>query len=304
MKEKKVIIIGGPTGVGKSSLAMQLAQHVNCPIISADSRQVYKEMSIGTAKPTIDDLSQVKHYGINTVSITESFNAGMFEQLCDHALGEIFKTSTHAVICGGTGFYIDTFLHGLDVFPAVSDETKSIVQSLYVEGGTEGILSKLRSLDPEYANIVDGSNHRRISRALEVCLSSKYPFSYWLRKKKEKNHPYEIHKFWLNRKREVLYNRINQRVLTMLEMGWLEEARHLLPQKRLTPLKTVGYQELFEHLEGRLSYEEAISEIQKQTRRYAKRQVTWFNNQYEGQQLSLGEERPTALQIILRSIGA
>jgi len=233
--DKTLVIIGGPTAVGKSSLSMALTAELGCPIISVDSRQVYKEMSIGTAKPSKADLEAVKHYCIDIVSIQEIYSAGKYETDVDRAISEIFADSDYAIMCGGTGLYINAFLNGLDKFPDVTDEARDIVKELSTNDILEPLQEKLKEVDLQYYESVDLGNKRRLTRALEVYFSSDQPYSYWLDKRVEKQHSSNIIKLWLNTEREALY---------------------------------------------------PITEIQKQTRRYAKRQVTWFSNQYEGELLT------------------
>ena len=284
--DKTLVIIGGPTAVGKSSLSMALTAELGCPIISVDSRQVYKEMSIGTAKPSKADLEAVKHYCIDIVSIQEIYSAGKYETDVDRAISEIFADSDYAIMCGGTGLYINAFLNGLDKFPDVTDEARDIVKELSTNDILEPLQEKLKEVDLQYYESVDLGNKRRLTRALEVYFSSDQPYSYWLDKRVEKQHSSNIIKLWLNTEREALYQKINNRTHQMIAQGWIDEVKSLLPHRTLRAMDTVGYKELFQYLDGNITKDEAITEIQKQTRRYAKRQVTWFSNQYEGELLT------------------
>lgn len=284
-KLKKLIVIGGPTGVGKSSLAMKLAKQLDCPIICADSRQVYKEMSIGTAKPSEEDLATIQHYCVNHVSIHDTYNAGTFDSDCTAAIRQISTNHQYAIMCGGTGLYIQAFLDGMDDFPKIPEEIRTYVNTLMETQGIDALRTQLSSLDPKYLAEVDVSNHRRLARALEVCLVSGKPYSSFKAQKVKKQHNFEIKKYWLNRNRDELYNRINRRVDIMMDQGWLAEAKELLPYRHIKALDTVGYKELFQYLDGTVDMDTCLAEIKKFTRRYAKRQITWFGNQFNGQMI-------------------
>lgn len=281
---------------------MDLAQTLGCSIISADSRQVYREMSIGTAKASEEDLKRVKHYCVNTTSIAEVYSAGQFEVDSDQAVKEAFESSDFVIMCGGTGLYINAFLKGLDQFPDISDEAKIKVAQIYAHDGITGLQSTLQQIDPQYFEQVDTSNSRRITRALEVYYSSDKPFSFWLNQRTEKQHDYRIIPLWLNMGREKLYQRINQRTHQMIDAGWMEEVQSLMPYRKNRALDTVGYKELFAYLDGAIDLDMAIVEIQKNTRRYAKRQLTWFSNQYQGECLMVDEgtssQKPAILDMI------
>ncbi len=297
--DKTLVIIGGPTAVGKSSLSMALATELGCPIISADSRQVYKEMSIGTAKPSKTDLNTVKHYCIDIASIQEIYSAGKYEADVDAAILEIFSESAYAIMCGGSGLYIQAFLNGLDKFPDITAEARDIVKELSSGDNLRLLQEKLKEVDLPYYESVDLGNVRRLTRALEVYYSSEQPYSYWLEKRVEKRHNYNIIQLWLNTDREALYQRINERTHLMIADGWIHEVRSLLPHRKLRAMDTVGYKEIFKYLDGNITEEEAIKEIQKQTRRYAKRQVTWFSNQYKGELLTYQGSALTMKQDVL-----
>lgn len=300
--QKILFIIGGPTAVGKSSLSMELAKNLNCSIISADSRQVYREMSIGTAKPTKDELLSVKHYCIDVASIHDVYSAGKFEQDADLAVYQSFQEGDYSIMCGGTGLYINAFLNGLDEFPIIKPEAKTAVNSLMKSGGINALQDALSKLDPEYYATVDKANSRRLSRALEVYYSSDLPYSHWLDQRIKKSHAYRILPLWINTDRQKLYEKINTRTIKMIENGWIEEVESLLPYRDYRPLETVGYKEIFQHLDGNLSKPQMIEAIQQSTRRYAKRQVTWFSNQYAGECIEYTETSMSLKDEIIEQI--
>lgn len=286
LSHKTVIVIAGPTGVGKSSLSMQLAEQLKCPIISADSRQVYQQLNIGTAKPSEEELRRVKHYCIDSVPLTEIYSAGRFEMDADQAVKEAHTQSDHIIICGGTGLYINAYLNGLDEFPNITDDARLKVSSIADHYGLDGLIAELKHVDPLSANSLDLNNSRRISRALEVYHSSQIPYSSWKSKKQEKTHHHRILRYWINTDRELLYSKINKRVHVMLDSGWIEEVKGLIQHRHRRALDTVGYKEIFRYLDGEMDTDTLVNEIQKNTRRYAKRQITWFGNQYSGQCLN------------------
>jgi len=280
--QKTIIIIGGPTGIGKSKLSMHLAEQLDCPIISADSRQVYQEINIGTAKPSTEELSRVKHYCVNTTPLTEVYSAGKFEVDADIAIAEAHLKSDYVIVCGGTGLYINALLNGLDEFPDITDTARALVAKIEEKSGIEGLVEELQRVDPVSATSLDLHNTRRIGRALEVYHSSEIPYSKWKAKKTEKVHNYRILSYWLNTDRQRLYDKINKRVHTMLDAGWIAEVEGLVHHRSQRALDTVGYKEIFKYLDGDMDSNTLVNEIQKQTRRYAKRQITWFGNQYDG----------------------
>lgn len=274
---KTLIVIAGPTAVGKTALSIKLAKQLGTWIISADSRQFYKELSIGTAKPSKNEMQDVPHYFIDNVSITEHYSAGMFEKDVLAFLESYFKTHDTIIMCGGSGMYIDAVCEGMDeltgIDPAVREELNKTVK----EKGLKWLQEQVKQHDPEYYKQVDTNNPARLQRALEVCLSSGGPYSAQ-RKGTKKERPFGIVKILLNTERDKLYKRINARVDEMINLGLLNEVKSVFPQKELKALNTVGYKELFEYLEGKTTLEEAILLIKQNTRRYAKRQLTWFNN--------------------------
>ena len=278
-----LIALGGPTGVGKTSVSIEIAQYFDTDIISADSRQLYKEMEIGTAKPDKEKLNKVKHYFINHLSIHESFNVGQYERECLDVLSDLFEIKENVLMVGGTGLYFNAIINGLDDFPEVSLEIKQKVQNQFNSQGIEALQQELKEKDPVYYNQVDFMNPHRLIRALSVIESTGEPFSSFLGKKKVKRN-FSTIQIMLNRPREELYQRINQRVRVMMESGLLEEVKTLYKYKSLPSLNTVGYNELFSYLDGDITLEEAISLIQRNSRRYAKRQITWFTNQGKWQQ--------------------
>jgi tRNA dimethylallyltransferase len=279
--KKHLITIAGPTGVGKTAISIKLAQHFNADIFSADSRQLYKEMSIGTAKPTELELSQAKHHFINHVSINEHYNAGIYEREFNEIISTYFTKNDIGILTGGTGMYIRAAIEGLDHFPDIPKVIRERFEKISTEDGLELLQNLVKELDPEYAKVVDINNARRLTRALEVIETSGKTFTSFLNQKKERKPAYNPIKICLTRDRAQLYNQINQRVDQMMAEGQLNEVKRLLPYKNLKSMQTVGYSELFRHLEGELSLHNAVELFKRNSRRYAKRQMTWFRNQGE-----------------------
>ncbi|GAB2975498.1 tRNA (adenosine(37)-N6)-dimethylallyltransferase MiaA [Mucilaginibacter puniceus] len=272
---KTLVVIAGPTAIGKTAAAIQLAQHFKTAILSADSRQFYREMSIGTAKPTTEELAAAQHYFINSHSITELFSVGDFEKQGLQLLEELFKTHNVVILVGGSGLYIKAICEGFDNIP-VAD--KGVREKLNLELEQKGITylqEKLKQSDPDYYAEVDIHNPQRIIRALEVFESTGKPFSSY-RVANTNKRPFNVIKIALDMPREVLYRRINQRVDVMVEQGLLDEVRSLIPYRHLNALNTVGYSEIFDYLDGNISLDTAIEKIKQNTRRFAKRQLTWF----------------------------
>lgn len=271
---KFLIVIGGPTASGKTSLSIELAQHFNAPILSCDSRQFYREMNIGTAKPDATELSQANHHFIGHISIEQRYTVGDYEREALELLSEIYTVHDIAILVGGSGLYQKAVCEGLDEFPEVRPEIKKLVEKHYQEYGIEGLQSWLQKIDPQYFKEVDLANPHRLMRAISVSESSGQAFSsFRSHKKKTRNFfPIYLEPFW---NRALLYDRINLRVDLMMEAGLLEEARQLFPKKTLKALQTVGYQELFEYFDQNSTLEEAIELIKRNSRRYAKRQLTW-----------------------------
>lgn len=277
-KGRHLIVLAGPTAVGKTDLSVSLAEHFGCDIISGDSRQFYQEMSIGTAKPTPEEMRAVPHHFVDSHSIKDQINAGDFEKLALAQIEACFKTNSMVILTGGSGLFLKAVYDGLDQFPDISNEAKETVSKLYQTEGIEGLQRQLQQLDPDYYNTVDIQNPHRIMRALEVCLSSHQPYSNFLNQSTS-SRPFKTFKIALNRDREELYDRINQRVDIMMKNGLLEEVQSLLPFEHLSSMQTVGYQELFPYLKNEISLAEAISLIKRNSRRYAKRQLTWFRRE-------------------------
>ncbi|WP_419701204.1 tRNA (adenosine(37)-N6)-dimethylallyltransferase MiaA [Mucilaginibacter sp. NFX135] len=274
-KNKTLIVVAGPTAVGKTAAAIELARHYNTVVVSADSRQFFREMSIGTAKPNTQELAAVKHYFIDSHSITEPFSVGDFEKLGLVLLDKLFKTHNKVVLAGGSGLYIKAICEGFDDLPTADPAIRERLNQELEEKGIGYLQQQLQSVDPVYYNEVDLGNPQRIIRALEVFESSGKPFSSY-RQATINKRPFNIIKLALNLPREVLYNRINHRVDLMVQQGLLTEAEALLPFRQFNALNTVGYTELFDYFDGKTSLEKAIEMIKQNTRRFAKRQLTWF----------------------------
>jgi len=274
-KNKTLIVVAGPTAVGKTAAAIELAKHYQTVVVSADSRQFFKEMSIGTAKPSEQELAAVKHYFIDSHSITEPFSVGDFEKQGLALLDELFKTHNQVVLAGGSGLYIKAICEGFDDLPTADPAIRERLNQELEEKGIANLQQQLQSVDPVYYNEVDLGNPQRIIRALEVFESSGKPFSSY-RQATVNKRPFNIIKLALNLPREVLYNRINHRVDLMVQQGLLAEVEALLPSRHLNALNTVGYAELFDYFDGKTSLEKAIEMIKQNTRRFAKRQLTWF----------------------------
>ena len=277
---KKLIVLLGPTGVGKTALSLELAQRYGCPIISSDSRQIYKGIEIGTAAPTAAEQALVKHYFIGIKDLTEDYSAGQYEIDALNLINELFKTHDTLLLTGGSMMYIDAVCNGIDDIPTVSKEAREEAQKIYETEGLEGLTAKLKELDPVWYEKVDLKNHRRVMHAVEVCLFTGKPYSSFLTfKKKERD--FEIEKIGLERPREELYDRINKRVDVMIAEGLEEEARKVYHLKHLNSLNTVGFKEMFAYFDGEISRERAIELIKQNSRHYAKRQMTWFRRDTE-----------------------
>ena len=273
--EKTLIVITGPTAVGKTALCLEIAKHFDIPIINADSRQIYKELRIGTASPTSEQMQQVPHFFVGSLSLNDYYSASLFEQQVLECLEQQFLTSDYALLSGGSMMYIDAVCDGIDDIPTIDDETRTLMKQRLADEGLEALVEELRRLDPEYYEIVDRQNPRRVVHALEICTMTGKTYTSF-RKREKRQRPFQIIKIGLNRPREELYDRINQRVDQMMADGLLEEAKSLYPLRHLNALNTVGYKELFDHLEGRWPLEEAVERIKGNTRRYARKQLTWY----------------------------
>ena len=272
---KTLITIAGPTAVGKTGFAIALAKRLGAEIFSADSRQVYQELNIGVAKPTLTQLEEVKHHFIGNISIHEPYDVASYVDEMNEALKAYFEHHDVAILCGGTGLYIDALHNGIDTMPDIPTHIREHYQQLLTSEGLEPLQDELRNKDIEYYNVVDKQNPRRVLRALEVIAVSGEPFSNF-RKKNGKGQGYRKLNYLLEMDREQLYHRINYRVDNMINQGLLEEVKNLMPYQNLKALQTVGYTELFDYLEGKHNLETAVELIKRNSRRYAKRQMTWF----------------------------
>jgi len=275
MGRNKLFLIVGPTACGKTDYSISLAKEIGSPIISCDSRQIYRELKIGTAPPTPSQLREVKHYFIHSHSIFDYYTAGRYELEAISLLGELFKERNTLIMVGGSGLYADAVCYGLDDFPSPDIDIRAALISRVKSEGVESIANELKGLDPESYYSIDISNPQRVIRAMEVFLTTGKKFSSF-KSFCRKERDFEVERVVIERDRNELYERINKRADTMISMGLVEEARGLFPHKDLIALKTVGYRELFDHFEGKISLQEAIELIKRNTRRYAKRQITWF----------------------------
>ena len=272
---KTLIVITGPTAVGKTALCLDLARHYDIPIINADSRQIYRELKIGTAAPTEEQLRQVRHYFVGTLGLTDYYSASMYEEQVIALLQELFATHDYALLTGGSMMYIDAVCNGIDDIPTVDDETRQTLKRRLADEGLEALCEELRQLDPEHYAIVDRQNPRRVVHALEICHMTGRTYTSF-RAGERKQRPFRIVKIGLTRPRDVIYERINQRVDQMMGDGLLDEARALYPLRQLNALNTVGYKEMFAYLDGTWTLEEAVERMKGNTRRYARKQLTWF----------------------------
>ncbi len=274
-----IVVIGGPTGSGKTDLAIRLARETGASIISADSRQIYREMPIGSAAPTPAQMQEAEHYFVGSHSIYEPFNAGIFAAEADVLLEELIQKNPIQIVCGGSGLYINALLNGMDDLPEVPEALRKALAEELESKGLEALQVELKRLDPVYASTIDLQNKARVLRALELIKVSNKPISALRSEKKGLKSRYTVKELLVNPDREVLYRQINQRTETMMASGWEDEARQLYPMQQLKALQTLGFTELFAHFEGKYSLDETVSLIQQNTRRYAKRQLTWFRNQ-------------------------
>lgn len=271
-------MIGGPTASGKTSLSIALAQYFSCPIISADSRQFYKEMNIGTAKPAEEEMRGIVHHFINSLSIHDEYSVGQYERECIDLLNDLFEKHDIIILTGGSGLYLKAIEEGIDEFPTVKSEDIDHYKTIHTLHGNSALQNELIENDPEYAAITDMDNPHRLIRALSVIKSTKKKFSSF-RKGKNPKRSFRTIKIKIDIDRSELYERINTRVDHMISLGLIDEVRSLMPYKHLNPLNTVGYKEIIAFLSGQISRETAILKIKQHTRNYAKRQMTWFNNQ-------------------------
>ena len=279
-KQPTLIVIVGPTGSGKTSLAVTLARHYSAPIISTDSRQFYRGLPIGTAQPTAEELSLAEHHFIADRDVDDDFNSGRYEQEALTRLDELFKRHDVVVAVGGSGLYIQALCEGMDNLPEANEELRQSLKQRLESEGIEPLFEELCRLDADYAEVVDRHNPARIMRALEVCITSGKPYSEQ-RKGEKQQRPFRIVKIGTDLPRDVLYERINQRVDLMISQGLEAEARAMLAKRELNSLQTVGYREMFDYFDGNCSLDEAIELIKRNSRRYAKRQLTWFRRDAE-----------------------
>lgn len=270
-----LVVLLGPTGVGKTEVALQIAEHLQSPIINADSRQLFAEIPIGTAAPTKEQQERVKHYFVGTLHLTDYYSAAKYEEDVLQLLNQLFNQQQMALLSGGSMMYIDAVCQGIDDIPTVNEATRRLMKRKLETEGLDALVAELKFLDPEHYKIVDLHNPRRVVHALEICYMTGNTYTSY-RKNTKKIRPFNIIKIGLNRPREEMYERINNRVLKMMKQGMIEEARAVYPQKGLNSLNTVGYKELFAYFDGDISLDNAILKIQSNTRQYMRKQVTWF----------------------------
>ena len=273
--EKTLIVITGPTAVGKTALCLDIAKHFDIPIINADSRQIFRELKIGTARPTEEQMQEVKHYFVGILGLEDYYSASLFEQQVLELLDQQFQTHDYALMAGGSMMYIDAVCDGIDDIPTIDDATRDLMKKRLAEEGLEKLCEELKILDPDYYDIVDRQNPRRVVHALEICTMTGKPYTSF-RKREKRERPFRIIKIGLNRPREELYERINRRVDQMMAEGLLDEVQSLYPRRSLNALNTVGYKELFDYIDGRWPLEKAVERIKGNTRRYARKQLTWY----------------------------
>ena len=274
---KTLIVITGPTAVGKTELCLDIAKHFGIPIINADSRQIYRDLKIGTAAPTEEQLRQGRHYFVGTLGLTDYYSASMYEEQVMQLLNELFQTSDYALMAGGSMMYIDAVCNGIDDIPTVDDDTRAKLKKRLSDEGLEALCEELHQLDPEHYEVVDKKNPRRVIHALEICHMTGKTYTSF-RTNIRKNRPFRIVKIGLTRERETIYDRINKRVDLMMQAGLLDEARRLYHLRHLNALNTVGYKEMFTHIDGTWTLDEAVERLKGNTRRYARKQLTWFKH--------------------------
>lgn len=275
MRANYLIVLIGPTGVGKTSTSLAISNRFNAPIISADSRQFFREMKIGTAAPTPNQLKEADHYLVGHKSITERYSCGMFEMDALSTLNNIYRTIPMAMLVGGSMLYVDAVCNGIDDFPTPDAELRESLEKQLEKNGIEALRAQVKLLDPEQYNKIDLKNPQRVLKVVEVCLQTGKPYSSFLNQQKKKR-PFTTIKVGLNRSRDELYTQINSRVDQMIEDGLVDEAKKLYPYKGSNALKTVGYREIFEYFDGKITFDKAIELIKRNSRRYAKRQLTWW----------------------------
>ena len=272
---KTLVVLIGPTGVGKTELSLSLAEHLQCPILNADSRQIFKDIEIGTAAPTADEMARVKHYFVHTLPLDGYYSAAQYEEDVLKILGEVFAEGDVAIMSGGSMMYVDAVTKGIDDIPTVDDEVRSLIAHRLATEGLDPLLAELKILDPSYYEVVDHHNHKRVVHALEICYMTGATYSS-LRVNKVRERPFRIIKFGLMRERASLFSRINRRVDMMMQQGFMDEAQRVYHLRHLNSLNTVGYKELFNVIDGTWELPMAVERIKKNTRVYAKKQMTWY----------------------------
>lgn len=300
MKNKYLISIVGPTAIGKTALSIKLANYYNTEIISADSRQFFKEMSIGTAAPTKAELSEAKHHFIHHKSVTEQYNVGSFEKDAITLLDTLFQKHDVVIMVGGSGLYVDAVTNGLDNFPKINSSIREILNNELSSKGLKHLQEKLKTLDKLSYETIAIDNPHRVIRALEICIGTGQPYSSFLNKEKSLRN-FKTISIGLTAERETIYKRINERVDKMIEDGLLDEAKSLVKFKNLNSLNTVGYKEIFKYLDGEFDLDFAISEIKKNTRRFAKRQITWFKKNKETEWFDYKSDHKEVINYIKKS---
>ena len=299
-KNKTLIVVTGPTGSGKTDLAIKLALHYGCHILSADSRQLYREIPIGTAAPTAEQLSLVPHHFVGTLSLEDYYSAAQYEEDVMKLLPALWEDNDYVVMCGGSMMYVDAVTKGIDELPTITPEVREKAMAIYQEGGVERLRAMLRELDPIYYNQVDLNNHKRLVHAIEIIMQAGVPYSS-LRTGKAKERPFRIVKMALNYEREVLFDRINRRVDAMIAAGLEQEAHSVYHLRHLNSLNTVGYKEMFAYFDGTMDYETAVARIGKNTRVYAKKQLTWYKRDAELHLLNPVDAFEQAISLIEKS---
>lgn len=300
--DKYLVVIAGPTASGKTATAIKVAKALGTVIISADSRQFYKELPIGTAAPTKEELSEVQHYMVHNLNVEDKYDVADYENDVLALLKKLFINHDTVVLTGGSGLFIDAVCKGLDSIPDISEETRNKVEKLYQDGGLAALQNEVQRLDSEYYNIVDKCNPRRLQRAVEVCYQTGLTYSSF-RNNTAKARDFKIIKVALLWERNELISRINLRVENMISEGLLEEARNMLPKRHLNSLNTVGYKELFEYFDGKVSLNEAVEQIKIDTRQYAKRQMTWLRKNNDYQWFTI-DEIPEMINYIKKTINS
>lgn len=274
---KNLLVLLGPTGVGKTELSLLLAERLGSPIINADSRQIYKDIEIGTASPTAEELARVEHFFVHTLALDEYYSAAEYEKDVMQLLPQLFQSHDTVLLSGGSMMYIDAVTKGIDDIPTVDEETREMLRHRFEKEGLEPLLAELKLLDPHYYEIVDKRNHKRVVHALEICYMTGKPFTFF-RTNSTKERPFRIVKFGLRRERANLFARINARVDKMMEEGLLDEAKRVYPLRELNSLNTVGYKEMFKVIAGEWELPMAVERMKKNTRVYAKKQMTWYQH--------------------------